>query len=132
MGPGSGQTSHHGKPDFVVRSIDVAREFGIEHEVIDGAEVGRRFPQFLGLAGNEKAYFEPGGGYVFPERCVAAQLNRAVQLGAQVRTGVEVLSITEDGMVRLETSGGVIEAKQAVVTAGAWTARCWARRSIVY
>ena len=28
MGPGSGQTSHHGKPDFVVRSIDVAREFG--------------------------------------------------------------------------------------------------------
>lgn len=122
MGPGTGPTSHHGKPDFVARSIDVAREFGIAHEIIDGAEVSRRFPQFLGLTGNEKAYFEPGGGYVFPERCIAAQLNRAAQLGAQIRTGVEVLSITEHGRVRLETSGGTIEAKQAVVTAGAWTA----------
>jgi sarcosine oxidase len=122
MGPGSGQTSHHGKPDFVVRSIDVAKEFGIAHEVIDGAEVGRRFPQFLGLAGSEKAYFEPGGGYVVPERCISAQLNRATQLGAQIRTGIEVLSITERGTVRLETSAGAIEAKQAVVTAGGWTA----------
>ena len=41
MAPGSGQTSHHGKPDFVARSIDVAREFGIVHEVIDGKEVAR-------------------------------------------------------------------------------------------
>src|SRR5579863_1891496 len=123
MGPSSGPTSHHGKPDFVIRSIEVARDFGIAHEIIDGAEVRRRFPQFLGLAGNEKAYFEPGGGYVFPERCISVQLNRAVELGAQMRTGVELLSITErGGMVRLETSAGTIEAKQAVVTAGAWTA----------
>lgn len=122
MGAGSGATSHHGKPDFVARSIQVAREFGIAHETIDGAEVARRFPQFLGLAGTEKTYFEPGGGYVFPERCIAAQLSRAAQLGAEIRTGVEVLSITERGTVRLETSGGVIEARQAVVTAGGWTA----------
>jgi sarcosine oxidase len=122
MGPGSGPTSHHGKPDFVARSIQVAREFGIAHETIDGVEVGRRFPQFLGLAGTEKAYFEPGGGYVFPERCISAQLSRAAQLGAEIRTGVEVLSLTERGTIRLETSAGVIEARQAVVTAGGWTA----------
>src|ERR1700733_15927652 len=35
MAPGSGQTSHHGKPDFVARSIEVARDFGIDHEVFD-------------------------------------------------------------------------------------------------
>ena len=34
MGPGSGQTSHHGKPDFVLRSIDVAEEFGIAHVTV--------------------------------------------------------------------------------------------------
>lgn len=122
MAPGSGPTSHHGKPDFVARSIEVARDFGIVHEVLDGAEVARRFPQFLGLSGNEKAYYEPGGGYVFPERCISAQLSRAAQLGAQVRTGVEVLSIDQHGMVRIETSSGTIEARQAVVTAGGWTA----------
>jgi sarcosine oxidase len=122
MRPGSGPTSHHGKPDFVTRSIEVARQFGIIHEIIDGAEVGRRFPQFLGLTGSEKAYYEPGGGYVFPERCISAQLNRAAQLGARIRTGVAVLSITDRGMVRLETSAGPIEAKEAVVAAGSWTA----------
>jgi len=122
MAPGSGPTSHHGKPDFVARSIEVARDFGIVHEVLDGAEVARRFPQFLGLSGNEQAYYEPGGGYVFPERCISAQLERAAQLGAQVRTGVEVLSADQHDMVRIETSSGTIEARQAVVTAGGWTA----------
>jgi sarcosine oxidase len=123
MAPGSGQTSHHGKPDFVARSIEVARDFGILHEVLDGAEVARRFPQFLGLAGNEKAYYEPGGGYVFPERCISVQLARASQLGAHIRTGVEVLSIDQQpGVVRIETSDGTILAGQMVVSAGSWTA----------
>src|SRR5882724_8062273 len=63
MAPGTGTTSHHGKPDFVARSIKVARDFGIVHEILDGAEITRRFPQFLNLAGNERAYYEPGGGY---------------------------------------------------------------------
>jgi sarcosine oxidase len=122
MAPGFGPTSHHGKPDFVARSIEVARDFGIVHEVFDGAEVARRFPQFLGLVGSEKAYYEPGGGYVFPERCIAAQLRRASQLGARIRTGVEVRSIDQSGIVRIETSDGTIEAGQVVVSAGSWTA----------
>jgi sarcosine oxidase len=123
MAPGSGPTSHHGKPDFVARSIEVARDFDIIHEVFDGAEVARRFPQFLGLAGSEKAYYEPGGGYVFPERCISAQLDRAAQLGAQIRTGVQVLSIDQQpGNVRIETSSGTIQAGQVVVSAGSWTA----------
>jgi sarcosine oxidase len=122
MAPGAGPTSHHGKPDFVVRSLDVAREFGIKHEVLDGKEVARRFPQFLNLAGDEKAYYEPGGGFVFPERCIAAQLNRATELGAQIRTGLEVRSIDQRGVVRIETSDGTIEAGQVVVSVGGWTA----------
>src|SRR6478736_8158140 len=35
MGPGVGETSHHGKRDFVVRSIGAARDFGITHEVLN-------------------------------------------------------------------------------------------------
>ena len=120
MAPGSGPTSHHGKPDFVVRSLAVAREFGIVHEVLDGKEVARRFPQFLNLAGDEKAYYEPGGGFVFPERCISAQLSRAAQLGAKIRTGVEVRSIDQRGVVH--TSDGTIQAGQVVVSAGSWTA----------
>lgn len=74
MGPGDGVTTHHGMRDFTARSIDAAERYGIAHEVIDGAEVARRFPMFLRLRGDEKAYYEPGGGYLRPERCIAAQL----------------------------------------------------------
>ncbi len=123
MGPGSGHSFHHGKPDFVGRSIDSARTFGIAHEVLDGTEVGRRFPQFLGLSGDEIGYYEPGGGYVRPERCIAAQLRRAGELGAGIRTGCEVSAIAQEGSgVRIQTSDGPILAERAVVAAGAWTA----------
>jgi sarcosine oxidase len=123
MAPGVGETSHHGKPDFVARSIEAAQEFGITHEVLNGQEVAYRFPQFLNLRGDEKAYYEPGGGYVFPERCIGAQLTRAGQLGAVIRTGVEVLSIVQVGsVVQVETSSGTFEASRVVVSAGAWNA----------
>ncbi|GJE61078.1 N-methyl-L-tryptophan oxidase [Methylobacterium trifolii] len=123
MAPGNGVSSHHGKPDFVGRSIAAARAAGIVHEVLDGTVVARRFPQFLNLAGDEKAYYEPCGGYVFPERCVSAQLRRARELGAETRTGYEVLGLRQDAAgVHIETTHGSIVADRAVVTAGAWTA----------
>jgi sarcosine oxidase len=123
MAPGHGISSHHGKPDFVGRSISAAREAGIAHEVLDGAEVARRFPQFLNLAGDEKAYYEPGGGYVFPERCLAAQLTCAAAFGAEIRTGCTVRALSQDGAgIRIETEDGTILADRAVVAAGAWTA----------
>ncbi len=123
MGPGDGVTSHHGMRDFTARSIASAEAYGIAHEVVDGAEVARRFPMFLGLRGDEKAYYEAGGGYVRPEACVAAQLKRAAELGAEVRTDVDVLGIEQvEGGVRIETSRGPLHADQAVVSAGAWTA----------
>lgn len=123
MGPGSGVSSHHGKPDFVGRSIDAARAFAIPHEVLDGRAVARRFPQFRHLGGDEKAYYEPGGGYVRPERCIAAQLHRAGALGAEIRTGTTVRSIRQEpGGVRIETDRGLVQADQVVVAAGAWTA----------
>jgi sarcosine oxidase len=123
MAPGVGESSHHGKPDFVIRSAESARAFDIPHEMMDGREVSRRFPQFVNLEGNEKVYYEPGGGYVHPERCIGAQLKRAEQLGAEIRTGVEVRSIVQDGAgVRVDTSAGVFTAGQVVVSAGGWNA----------
>jgi sarcosine oxidase len=123
MAPGHGISSHHGKPDFVGRSISAAQGAGIAHEVLDGAEVARRFPQFLNLKGDEKAYYEPGGGYVLPERCIAAQLGRAAALGAGIRTGCAVRALGQDGAgIRIETEDGAILADRAVVAAGAWTA----------
>lgn len=122
LAPGKGESSHHGKPDFVVRSAEAASAYGIPHERMTGAEAARRFPQFS-LAGDEKVYFEPGGGYVFPERCIEAQLMRAQALGAGIMSDTQVLSIEQsgDGVV-VETSRGRIVAGQAIVAAGGWAA----------
>ena len=123
MGPGSGPTSHHGKPDFVSRTVAAAREHGIEHEVLTGREIAKRFPTFLGLSGSERAYYEPGGGYVAPERCIAAQLARAQAIGDEIRTSIEVRAIAaEPDHVRIDTADGAILADRVMVSAGAWTA----------
>ncbi|PLZ00466.1 N-methyl-L-tryptophan oxidase [Burkholderia sp. WAC0059] len=123
MSPRDSQALHHGMADFVSRSIEGAEAFGIPHEILDSREVARRFPQFVGLSGNERAYFEPGGGYVMPEACVAAQLKRAAELGATIETDTEVLAIEQDGGgVRISTARGAIVADRVVVSAGSWCA----------
>lgn len=122
MGPAGGASSHHGKPDFVGRSAAAAGEFGIAHEMLDGAEVRRRFPQFE--AGDDvAAYFEPGGGYVRPEAAISVQLDLARRMGATVLGGEPVTAIRQVGdSVEVATPGRIVRASRAIVTAGAWTA----------
>ena len=120
MGPVSGGTRHHGADDFVRRSIAVATANDVPHEVLDSAEIGRRYPQ-LGLNGDELGYFEPSAGVVLPERCVEVQLRLAKQLGAGLRLGETVLSVTErPGRVEIVTDQGRIEAGRVIMAAGAW------------
>ena len=123
MAPRGVRTGHHGKTDFLNRTATVARNLGVAHEMLGSAEVAARFPAFV-LRGDEEAYFEPGGGFVHPERCIAAQLAEAARLGATVRTGETVRAVKRRGAsVVVETDRGAIEADQAVVAAGAWTGR---------
>ena len=111
---------HHGQPDFVGRTIAVARRHGIPHEVLAPAEVEARFPQFR-LAGDEVGYWEPGAGFLRPERCVAVQLDRARALGAVIRTGETVVRVVPSAQdVRVETDRASYAAGRAVLTAGAW------------
>ncbi len=122
MAPGGAPTSHHGKPDFVGRSLETATAFGIPHEVLDGREIRRRFPHLVGVTDNLRGYYEPGAGYVVPERCIEAQLRLAERNGAAIRTGTDVRALRQVGdHVEVETSSGLICAGRAVVSAGAWT-----------
>ena len=96
---------------FVERTIDVARERGIPHEVLDADEMRSRWPQVgSGLAGNEVGCHEPSAGVLFPERCVCAQLGLAVRLGARTMLGTIVRSVStnddDGGGVRVVTDRG--------------------------
>lgn len=116
----SGSVQHHGQGHFVARTIDAARQYEIPHEVLRAGEVEARFPQ-LRLVGDEIGYYEPGAGFVRPERCVAVQLDRARTLGAVERTGETVLRIVPRAAdVEIVTDRETYTASRVIVTAGAW------------
>ena len=122
LSPASSAAIIHGKENFVRRTIAAAERYAVPHEVIGADETMRRYPQFR-LRGDEIVYFEPGGGYVRPERCIAAQLALAARAGAETLTGCRVLSVSGDraGGVSVATDRGMLSAGQAVLAAGAWS-----------
>ncbi|MBW8357335.1 MAG: N-methyl-L-tryptophan oxidase [Pseudomonas sp.] len=110
--------------DFTDNSIDLARRYGIEHEVLDAADIRQRFPQFAPLADSARGYFEPGGGFVRPERCIDAQLTRARQLGATLISGQTVLELKPGAEgVEIISTDSPIKARQVIVSAGMWSAQ---------
>ncbi|HWU17473.1 MAG TPA: N-methyl-L-tryptophan oxidase [Devosia sp.] len=109
-----------GRTGFIRRSIAAAQRYDIPHEILSADEIGRRFPNLI-PGDNEVGYYEPGGGYLMPERCVAANLTMARRHGATIQLGEVVESIVPDGDgVAISVGGETIRAGQAIVTAGAW------------
>jgi sarcosine oxidase len=106
--------------EFLERTREVAACHGIAHELLDGPELGRRFPMFA--AGEAaRAYYEPEAGYLRPEAAVAAQLGLAARAGARLRFGEPVLEwgASPEG-VHVRTNDGAHQADQLVMCAGPW------------
>jgi sarcosine oxidase len=87
---------------------------------MDADEAMRRFPAFR-IPPGYAAVFQPDGGFLSVEPSIAAMLEQAKQAGAAVRTGETVLAVKpQRESVRVETSGGSIDAETAIIAAGAW------------
>lgn len=113
---------HHGKADFVSRTIACAERHGIAHEVLESKDIRRRDPQFK-LQEDELAYLERDAGFVRPEEAIAAQLQAARALGAEIRTGEPVQGLQPLGngdTVQVDTASSRYSAEQVIVAAGAW------------
>ncbi len=120
MGPSSGAANHHGKDDFVRRTIRVAQESGVAVETLDAAEIAARFPQFI-LQGDEIGCYEPTAGLVFPERCVDVQLRLAARHGAKMYLGERMLNMRAiEGGMEIVTDRRTIQAGRIVLSAGPW------------
>jgi sarcosine oxidase len=96
-------------------------EHDLEHEVLSGTEVARRFPAYR-LPAEMEVVHQPDGGFVIPERCIVAHVVGALARGAVLRARERVLewAETESG-VRIRTDRATIEANRLVLTAGAWS-----------
>ena len=96
-------------------------EHDLPHEVLDGGEVGRRFPAYT-LPAELDFVHQPDAGFVLPERTIVAHVQGALARGAVVRARERVLDWeeTENG-VRVATDRGTVVADRVVFTAGAWS-----------
>jgi sarcosine oxidase len=111
-----------GAPDgtLVAGTLRSAQTHGLPHEVLDAANVTRRFPAFR-LPPHFVGVLQPDGGILAAEPAVAAQVALARMSGAEVRTNERVRAIEPTaGGVRVVTDHGTIAARYAVVTAGPW------------
>ena len=105
---------------FFANTVAAAQKYGVPHELLDAAQIRRRFPQFI-VANDESGYFEPSAGFLRPEECVSAQLDLAERHGAQLHRNERVLAFdASDGSVTVTTDRDRYQADQLIITAGPW------------
>jgi sarcosine oxidase len=106
--------------EMVRRTMAAAREHSIPFEVLEGAEIARRFPAVRPLAG-DVAVAEPHAGYLLPEECIRAHLTMAERAGAELHFEEKVLSWeAAAGGVLVRTDRGIYEAGHVVIAVGPW------------
>jgi sarcosine oxidase len=112
---------------FFQKTAEAARQFTIPHQILSSAEMRDRFPQFA-FPDEGAAYFEPGAGYLYVEKCVAAHLELASKKGAEIHGGEIVTSIVPCAShVAVQTDKNSYEASRVVLTPGPWMPD-WAAR----
>jgi sarcosine oxidase len=113
-----------GKPGsrLVAGSLEACRLHGLVHEMLDPAEVARRFPA-IQLPPDYSAMWQPQAGYLRPELANALHLRLAQETGAEVLTSTKVIAIEPAGEgVRVVLADRMIKAGAVVVAAGPWIA----------
>jgi sarcosine oxidase len=107
--------------DVVSGSLRSAREHGLDHEMLDAAEIHRRFPPFTPRQGIV-AFYEKEAGSLFPEECIAAHLVVAARHGAVLRFEEPVTEwqMLRSGAVEVRTTRDRYETERLILTPGAW------------
>lgn len=116
---------------LVERNVARMQECGAEVELVDAQRMRELVP---GIDVSDRALgaWEPGAGFVDPQRTVDAFVAAARGAGATARSGVEVQELVLDGArVRgVRTDEGTFECERLVVAAGPWTRRLMQRAGV--
>lgn len=118
----------------MVQTMEVIREHGLDHEVLDAAELAERFPAFTASsttnpdAAPDIAIVDPSGGGIRPELAVALSQQLALDTGAELRDNTRVLSIEPgegtEGSTMIRCVGPdratTVTADKVIVANGSW------------
>ncbi|MEV0397602.1 N-methyl-L-tryptophan oxidase [Polymorphospora rubra] len=103
----------------VAGALASARIHGLAHELLDAAEIRRRFPVFA-PDDDEVGVYEEVAGFVRPEATVGTLLDLAGRAGADLRYGVRVTGWSAGpGGVTVRTDEGELTAARLVLCPGA-------------
>lgn len=121
-------------------SLASARAHGLAHELLDAAEVRRRWPVFEVEPG-WVGVLDEQAGWLAPERCIETHLRMAERHGASLRFAEPIERWERDGDgVRIIGARGTYRATRLVLTAGAWMSRLlpslaphlWVERNVLF
>ena len=102
-------------------ALEAAQVHGLEHEVLDVSEIGRRHPAWSGLDGDVRFVWQPDGGFLLAERSILGHVNGALAAGADLRFREPVIGWEPAGEgVAVTTSRGRYEADRLVICGGPW------------
>lgn len=105
---------------IVQGSLHSAQKHGLAYELLDTADIHKRFP-VLSPDPDTVAVYEPNAGFVRPEIAISAYLDRATQLGATLHFEETVLDWTAtDQGVQVITTSNQYKAAKLVIAPGAW------------
>jgi sarcosine oxidase len=106
-------------------ALEAARTHELPHEVLDVAELRRRFPAYGDFDPSTRVVVQPDGGFLLAERTLLAHTNQALRHGAELHFHEPVLdwATTAAGGVRVVTERAAYEADRLVICAGAWAGR---------
>ncbi len=109
--------------EVVDGSLGAARRFGLAHDVLDHGQLAKRFPQFH-LPDDYYGLLDHAGGFVLPERAVAAYCDLAMRRGAELHGREPVVEWNDTGTgVTVRTSTATYGADRLIFCGGAWTGK---------
>ena len=102
-------------------SLAAAQLHDLPHEVLDPAELRRRFPGYRAFDASTRVVFQPDGGFLLAERSLLAHLNQAIAHGAELHfhEPLREWEATADGGVVVRTDRATYEADRLVLCVGA-------------
>ncbi|MEP7254318.1 MAG: N-methyl-L-tryptophan oxidase [Ferruginibacter sp.] len=116
---------YFGKPDHpMMKGVnESADKYNIKLDRLSATDTAAKFPQ-IKIADDYEKLYEPGAGFITPERAILLYTENALQNGAVIKIKVKVLdwSKTKDG-VQVTTTAGNYFAKKLIITAGPWAGK---------
>lgn len=113
---------YFGQPDQeIIRGVKLSA--GLHHvpvEEVDASTSGQRFNRFHLPTGFE-TIFEPGAGFITPEKAILLYAGQAVKHGCSIHVREKAITWQKDGnSIIVKTNADVYRCSKLIITAGAW------------